>query len=78
MKVLGLRELQGLPFAGADVADVAFQMANLACRETIPVRVRFNGIELVAKPGDCPHAIEARYWRESKQRAGSHDDTPPT
>ena len=59
------------PFAGSDIADVCYDLTELAERCGVRVEAQFNGVKLWAKPGTDPIALRAA-WDEAMRSKTPH------
>ena len=60
------------PTCGENVTRIAMELCVVATKDGRECRARFNGIVLVAQPGQGPDSVVAFYLAESKRREERH------
>ena len=60
-------------FPGASIEDVAYELCRVATQLGVTCTLVFNGLELMAVPGDDANRLLSAFNETSKQNAGKHN-----
>jgi hypothetical protein len=64
------------PLPGTDIADACRVAVHLAGAEGRPVAFRFNGVDMLASPGESPWTVAGRWHDETERRAEAYRSSP--